>query len=217
MGIITNNLVTISGEIVSEFEFSHEVKGEKFYTAKLSSVRNSGIADVLTIMVSERLVSVKEEWTGRYAKIIGQIRSYNEHADGRARCILSIFAREFEEMEALPFMDFDNNVSFDGFICKPPVYRETPLGREICDIILAVNRAYGKSDYIPCITWGRNAVYASGLEVGTHISLEGRFQSREYKKRISDEEYETRTAYEVSANTIEVIWETEDIINENSN
>lgn len=207
---IENNQATLSGEIVSNFEFSHEVYGEGFYTAMLASERKSGQKDIIPVMVSERLVDVKADWEERFAKVYGQFRSYNKHDGEKNRLILSVFAREFEEFEPPEIVENKNQIFLDGHICKPPIYRKTPLGREIADILLAVNRPYGKSDYIPTICWGRNAVYASSLEVGTRLQIDGRIQSREYQKRISDNEYETRTAYEVSASKLAVVEETEE-------
>ena len=205
---IKNNQVTLIGEIVSNFEFSHELYGEGFYTAMLASERTSGQKDIIPIMVSDRLVDTGADWTGRFVKVLGQFRSYNKHEGERNRLILSVFAREFEEFEELPFSDnYSNHISLDGYICKKPTYRETPLGREIADILLAVNRQYGKSDYIPCIAWGRNARFASGLEVGTRLQIEGRIQSREYQKKISEDEVEKRVAYEVSVSKLEYVQE----------
>lgn len=202
---IENNKVTLSGEIASNFEFSHEVYGEGFYTAMLANERTSGQKDVVPIMVSERLVDTGADWKGRFIKVSGQFRSCNKHDGERSRLVLSVFVREFEEFEEMPFSDnHSNHISLDGYICKQPIYRKTPLGREIADILLAVNRPYGKSDYIPTICWGRNARFASKLEIGTRLHIEGRIQSREYQKRISDDEYETRVAYEVSASRLEV-------------
>lgn len=209
--IIKNNRVIISGEIVSDFAFSHEVFGEKFYTAYLSTDRTSGAADIILFMVSDRLVDVSANWVGQSVRICGQFRSYNKHEGEKSRLLLSVFAREFEVREdngEVRLYD-ENFISLDGYVCKAPNYRQTPLGREIADLLLAVNRPYGKSDYIPCICWGRNARFAGQLEVGTRIAIEGRIQSREYEKRISDMEVETRTAYEVSASKINVIEETE--------
>lgn len=209
-----NNKVTLSGEIVRNFEFNHECYGEGFYTAMLASERESGAKDIIPIMASERLVDVKEEWIGRFVRVSGRFRSYNKHEGGRSHLELSVFAREFEEIEfehEEPGSGHDeNHIFLDGFVCKPPIYRKTPLGREIADILLAVNRPYGKSDYIPCIAWGRNARFASGLEVGTRLQIEGRIQSREYQKQISDDEYETRTAYEVSVSKLTVVEEMEE-------
>lgn len=207
-----NNKVTLSGEIVSNFGFSHEVYGEGFYTAMLASERLSGQKDIIPIMVSERLVDVKAEWIGRFARISGQFRSYNKHENRRRHLELSVFVSGFEDItdERGFGLEDKNFIFFDGYICKKPTYRKTPLGREIADILLAVNRPYGKSDYMPCIAWGRNAVYASSLEVGTRLQIDGRIQSREYQKRISDDKYETRTAYEVSISKLTVVEETEE-------
>lgn len=209
-----NNKATLSGEIVSNFEFSHEVYGEGFYISMILAERTSIKKDIIPIMVSERIVDVKSEWKGRFVKISGQFRSYNKHEGENNHLILSVFAREFEEIEfehEEPGSGNDENQIFlDGYICKPPVYRKTLLGREIADILLAVNRSYGKSDYTPCIAWGRNARFADSLDVGTRLQIDGRIQSREYQKRISDNEVETRTAYEVSISKMEVVEETEE-------
>lgn len=209
-----NNKVTLNGEIVRNFEFSHEVYGEGFYTAMLESERLSEVKDIIPIMVSERLVDVRADWTGRFVRVLGQFRSYNKHKGNKNHLILSVFVREFAknefEHEEPGSGNDENDISLDGYICKPPTCRKTPLGREIADILLAVNRPYGKSDYIPCIAWGRNAVYASGLEVGTRLQVEGRIQSREYQKQIEDGVYETRTAYEVSVSKMTVVEETEE-------
>lgn len=206
---IKNNQVTLSGEIASNFEFSHEVYGEGFYIAMLASERLSGKKDIIPIMVSERLADTGADWIGRFVKVSGQFRSYNKNEGGRNRLVLSVFVREFEEAEfehEEPGSGNDeNHIPIDGYICKLPTYRKTPFGREIADILLAVNRSYGKSDYIPCIAWGRNAVYAGDLEVGTRLQIEGRIQSREYQKRISETESETRVAYEVSISKMETV------------
>lgn len=201
-----NNKVTLSGEIVSNFEFDHEVYGDEFYTVMLASERLSGTKDTIPIMVSERLVDVKVEWEGRFVEVSGQFRSYNKHEGERNHLILSVFAREFEDItDERDFgLEDENFISLDGYICKKPIYRKTPLGREIADILLAVNRQYGKTDYIPCIAWGRNAIFAGKLEVGTRLQIEGRIQSREYQKRISETESEKRVAYEVSVSRLEV-------------
>jgi len=208
------NVVTISGEIISDFSFNHEKCGEGFYTALISIERKSRVKDVLPIMVSERITDVKREWKGRHVEIIGQFRSYNKRTESGNRLMLHIFARKFItdtfEKEEPGIGKDENRIYLDGFICKQPSYRETPLGREITDILLAVNRQYGRSDYIPCVAWGRNARFAENLQVGDHISIEGRIQSREYKKKISDDEFEERIAYEVSTNKIEILEEKED-------
>lgn len=206
---IENNKVTLSGEIVSNFKFSHEVFGEGFYTAMLASERLSGKKDIIPIMVSERLIDASKDWTGEIFHVVGQFRSYNRHEEEKNRLILSVFARYIEVLsEEKPL----NNISLDGYICKPPIYRKTPLGREIADILLAVNRPYGKSDYIPCIAWGRNAIFASGLEVSTRLQIFGRIQSRIYHKKMESGEPDPieRTAYEVSASKLTVVEETEE-------
>lgn len=209
---IKNNQVTLSGEIVSNFEFSHEVYGEGFYTAMIASERTSGQKDIVPIVASERIVDAREDWMGRFVKVSGQFRSYNKREGDKNRLVLSVFVREFEDItEVQEEFEFrhDNDIFLDGYICKQPTYRKTPLGREISDFLIAVNRPYGKSDYIPCICWGRNAVYVGDLEVGTRLKIEGRIQSREYQKRISDDEYETRVAYEVSVSKMGTVKETE--------
>ncbi len=204
-----NNKVTLSGEIVSNFEFSHEVYGEGFYTTMLASERTSRQKDIIPIMTSERIVDVKADWAGRFVKVSGQFRSYSKHDGERSHLQLSVFVREFEEIEfeheEPGSRNDENRISFDGYICKPPTYRKTPLGREIADILLAVNRPYGKSDYVPCIAWGRNARFTDSLEVGTRLQINGRIQSRECQKRISGDEYEMRIAYEVSISRLEVV------------
>lgn len=209
-----NNKVTLSGEIVSNFEFEYEVFGEGFYTAMLASERTSGQKDIIPIMVSERLVDVKADWIGRFVKVSGQFRSYNKHEGEKNRLVLSVFVREFEEIEfeyQEPGSGNDeNHISLDGYICKQPICRKTKIGREIADILLAANRKYGKTDYMPTIFWGRNARFASGLGIGTRLRIDGRIQSREYRKRISGDEFETRTAYEVNASKLMVVEETEE-------
>lgn len=204
--VIENNRVCIIGEIVSEFTFSHEVFGEGFYIANVSVNRLSDMVDVIPLMISERLIDVTKDYRGMKIEVAGQFRSYNRHEGTKNKLVLSIFVRElrFLEDDEMPEEQSKSNQIFlDGYVCKPPIYRKTPLGREIADILVAVNRPYGKSDYIPCIAWGRNARFAGGLEVGEHIQIQGRFQSREYTKKISDNEIETRVAYEVSVSKID--------------
>ena len=202
--VIINNQVTIMGEIVSEFTFSHEVYGEGFYMLEVSVNRLSDMADTIPLMISERLIDVTADYRGKIIEAIGQFRSYNRHEDNKNKLMLSIFVREFQFATELKEQSKTNQIYLDGFICKPPVYRRTPLGREIADLLIAVNRPYGKSDYIPCISWGRNARFASTFEVGEHINIWGRVQSREYNKKISEEECEKRIAYEVSISKIEL-------------
>ena len=201
--IIENNQVTIMGKVATEFSFSHEVFGEGFYMVEVEVKRLSNSEDRIPLMISERLIDVTQDYTGESIMVHGQFRSYNRHEEQKNRLVLSVFVREISFMEEEPDGTKTNSIWLDGYICKEPIYRKTPLGREIADLLLAVNRPYGKSDYIPCICWGRNARYASGFEVGEHVQLLGRIQSREYVKRISDTETEKRVAYEVSVSKLE--------------
>ena len=203
--IIENNQVTIMGKVATEFSFSHEVFGEGFYMLEVVVNRLSHMEDRIPLMVSERLVDVKESYRGKIVEVHGQFRSYNKHEESRNRLILSVFVREFAFVGEEGTMTKPNSIYLDGYICKPPVYRMTPLGREIADLLMAVNRPYGKSDYLPCICWGRNARYASAFEVGGHVLIWGRIQSREYMKRISENETEKRIAYEVSVSKLEYV------------
>ena len=201
--IIENNQVTIMGEIVSEFVFSHEVFGEGFYMVDVSVKRLSNSEDKIPVMISERLIDVTQNYIGEFVAISGQFRSYNKHDEMKNRLVLSVFAREVEFIDEELDGAKTNNIMLDGYICKLPVYRKTPLGREIADLLIAVNRPYGKSDYIPCICWGRNARFASAFEVGNHVQVFGRIQSREYVKKLTDTTTEKRTAYEVSVSKLE--------------
>ena len=203
--IIENNQVSIMGEVVSTFTFSHEVFGEGFYMLSVSVKRLSESCDVIPLMISERLIDVNEDYRGAYIRATGQFRSYNRHEEKKNRLVLSVFVRELEFTEEELENSKTNQIFLDGYICKPPVYRKTPLGREIADILLAVNRPYGKSDYIPCICWGRNARFASGFEVGGHTQIWGRIQSREYMKKIDEEESEKRVAYEIFVSKLEYL------------
>ena len=198
-----NNKVSVIGTIVSDFTFSHEVFGEGFYLLDLSVSRLSEQADVIPLMISERLIDVTRDYRGCTIEAIGQFRSYNRHEGSKNRLVLSVFVREVRFMEEFTDYTKTNQIFLDGYICKEPIYRKTPLGREIADLLVAVNRPYGKSDYIPCIAWGRNARYASGFAVGTRILIWGRVQSREYTKRLSETECEKRVAYEVSVSKLE--------------
>ena len=201
--LFENNQVTMIGEIVSEFEFSHEVYGEGFYLVDISVSRLSDSVDYIPLMVSERLVDVTQSYIGETISVSGQFRSYNRHEEKKNRLILSVFVRELEFVDEIEDDIKSNQIYLDGYICKEPIYRKTPLGREIADLLVAVNRSYGKSDYIPCICWGRNARYASSFEVGSHVEVYGRIQSREYQKRISENQLIKRVAYEVSVNKLE--------------
>lgn len=201
--IIENNQVTIMGEVVSVFTFSHEVFGEGFYMVDVSVKRLSNSEDRIPVMISERLIDVSQDYTGEFLMISGQFRSYNRHEEQRNRLVLSVFAREVEFIEEELDGAKTNHILLDGYICKLPIYRKTPLGREIADLLLAVNRPYGKSDYIPCICWGRNARFASTFQVGEHVQILGRIQSREYVKKLTETETEKRVAYEVSVGKLE--------------
>jgi len=203
--VIENNKVSIVGEIVSDFRYSHEVFGEGFYLVDISVDRLSELTDTIPLMVSERLVDVTESCIGSLVEVSGQFRSYNKHEGEKNRLVLSIFVREWDEVEENPDAGRTNQIFLDGYVCKNPIYRKTPLGREIADLLIAVNRPYGKSDYIPCIAWGRNARYASSFEIGSRIQIWGRVQSREYIKRINEEESEKHVAYEVSVSKLEYV------------
>ena len=203
--VIENNQVVIMGEIVSDFSFSHEIFGEGFYMVEVKVERLSDSSDIIPLMVSERLIDVKADYRGQLIMVTGQFRSYNRHEERKNRLVLSVFAREIEFVDEIEESAKTNQIYLDGYICKEPVYRKTPLGREIADLLLAVNRPYGKSDYIPCICWGRNARYASAFEVGEHVQIIGRIQSRTYIKKLSDTLTEERTAYEVSVSKLECV------------
>ena len=203
--VIENNQVTIMGEVVSDFAFSHEIFGEGFYMVDVEVPRLSESSDIIPVMISERLIDVNEDYKGRNLCITGQFRSYNRHEEKKNKLVLSVFAREIEFVDVIEESSKTNQIYLDGYICKEPIYRKTPLGREIADLLLAVNRPYGKSDYIPCICWGRNARFANSFEVGTRCSIWGRIQSREYMKKISDEMVEKRVAYEVSVNKLDLV------------
>ncbi|MBS6464495.1 MAG: single-stranded DNA-binding protein [Firmicutes bacterium] len=190
-----NNRVYLNGEIVSEAAFSHEVYGEGFYEMSVLVKRLSGQADILPVTISERLIQDKQLGIGSEISAIGQFRSYNKLVDGKSKLMLTVFVRELLEGEA---QKNPNSIVLSGYICKQPVYRTTPFNREIADLLVAVNRSYNKSDYIPCIAWGRNARFVKNLAVGERIALSGRIQSREYQKKFSETDVRILTAYEVS-------------------
>ena len=205
--ILGNNQVNVYGEVVSTFSYSHEVYGEGFYMLQLSVKRLSKVYDIIPLMISERLIDVTKDYRGCYLEASGQFRSYNRHEENRNRLVLSVFVRDVHIDDEEQGSEKPNYIFLDGYLCKPPVYRKTPLGREIADLLLAVNRPYGKSDYIPCICWGRNARYASNFDVGEHVRIFGRIQSREYVKKLSETQTETRIAYEVSVSKLECVEE----------
>ena len=194
-----NNRVFLMGEIVSEATFSHEVYGEGFYELFVRVMRLSGQADILPVTISERLIEGNDLKVGSRICALGQFRSYNKLEGGRSRLMLTVFVRELAEESAARN---PNSIVLSGYICKPPVYCTTPFNREIADLLIAVNRAYNKSDYIPCIAWGRNARFVQNLKVGDRVALSGRIQSREYVKRLSETQSVTMTAYEVSVSKL---------------
>jgi single-stranded DNA-binding protein len=194
-----NNKVYVAGEIVSDAKFSHEVYGEGFYEFFVQVLRLSGQADILPVTLSERLIQGAMLSKGKTIFAVGQFRSYNKIENGKSRLMLTVFVREL--LEELPDKN-PNSILLSGYICKPPVYRTTPFNREIADVLVAVNRAYNKSDYIPCIAWGRNARFVKNLTVGDKIAISGRIQSREYQKKLSETEIKTMTAYEVSVSKL---------------
>ncbi|MCL1845817.1 MAG: single-stranded DNA-binding protein [Defluviitaleaceae bacterium] len=206
-----NNIIDIGGRICSEFSFSHEIYGEGFWRFDVEIGRLSGHNDVLPVTVSERIVERDKMHPGAAVRISGQIRSYNNYveADRKNKLVLTVFARDVEILSDVP-QSQPNEVFLDGYLCKPAIYRTTPFGREISDLLVAVNRSYNKSDYIPCITWGRNARFAGKLEVGDHIRLWGRMQSRQYQKKLSEDNILEKTAYEVSVAKIELADEESD-------
>ena len=201
--ILENNQVSIVGEIISDFQYSHEVYGEGFYMVEVAVSRLSNFSDYIPLMISERLIDTSQSYIGQKVYVTGQFRSYNRHEELKNRLVLSVFVREIEFIEEETEEMKSNQILLDGYICKDPIYRKTPLGREIADLLVVVNRSYGKSDYIPCICWGRNARFAARFEVGVHVQIWGRIQSREYVKRLNEDEVEKRTAYEVSVSKIE--------------
>ena len=203
--LLENNNVELVGEIFSDFRFSHEVYGERFYLVDVAVKRMSETIDYLPLLISEYLIDVNTNHIGEIIHVTGQFRSYNRHEELKNRLVLSVFVLEIEFIEEETDEMKSNQIILDGYICKDPIYRKTPLGREIADLLVAVNRSYSKSDYIPCICWSRNARHASGLPLGTHLKINGRVQSRDYIKHHSNGEEEERRAYEVSASRIEVI------------
>jgi len=204
-----NNFIDIGGRIMTEFMFSHEIYGEGFYRFDVEVDRLSGNSDILPVTVSERIVDRDKMIPNTSIRILGQIRSYNNYveADRKNKLVLTIFARDIELLSTKPDSS-PNDVFLDGYLCKPAIYRTTPFGREIADLLIAVNRSYNKSDYIPCIAWGRNARYAGKLEVGHHVRLWGRMQSRQYQKKLDENNILEKTAYEVSVSKIEIIEDT---------
>jgi len=214
---LENNYLTLVGRVTGEKKFSHEIYGERFFIFNLSIARLSGNADIIPITVSERLITDEMLQEGKKILVKGQFRSYNSYENERNKLILTVFAKDVIEVEEneedsdiVKKESITNEVVLIGFICKKPIYRQTPFGREIADILLAVNRAYNKSDYIPCIAWGRNARFSQNLEVGTKVKVVGRVQSREYEKKYEDGTSEVKVAYEVSIGSLEIVEENEE-------
>lgn len=201
--VIENNMVTLLGKVTGEKEFSHEIYGEGFYSYFIKVPRLSNITDILPLTISERLLVDTNLTEGDMVKVEGQLRSYNKFIDGNNRLILTIFVREIEKTDSSKQVKNPNQIMLEGYICKQPGYRETPFGREITDLLIAVNRPYNKSDYIPCIAWGRNARFSSKLQVGDQIKTWGRIQSRQYQKKYNDGKVVEKVAYEVSVSKME--------------
>ena len=209
---LENNHLVLIGTIISGKRISHEIYGEKFYIFDLEVPRLSEITDKIPVTISERLLTEFDLTIGKKVMIEGQFRSYNSYENEKSRLVLTVFAKDIslyeekeEENEENKKDIVSNEVTLIGYICKQPIYRQTPFGREISDILLAVNRAYNKSDYIPCIAWGRNARFCQNIQVGTRVKITGRVQSREYEKKYEDGTVEKRIAYEVSVISLEIV------------
>ena len=200
-----NNYLVLIRKIISDKTFSHEIYGESFYVFNLEVPRLSGNEDIIPITISERLIANFDLTIGRKVVIEGQFRSYNSYENEKNRLVLTVFAKDIIDYKEEQEENVSNEVVLNGYVCKKPIYRKTPFGREISDILLAVNRAYNKSDYIPCIAWGRNARFCENMEVGTEVKIVGRVQSRTYEKKFEDGRTEQRVAYEVSIGSLEVI------------
>lgn len=200
---LATNTVAITGKVGSELIFSHKSYGEDFYSFYLESDRKSGYSDIIPVIVSERLIFDMNIKTDDIISVEGQLRTYNKVEEGKNKLHITVFTKDIKKISDIKDFKADNKISLEGFVCKKPLYRLSPLGREICDLMLAVNRSYNKSDYIPCIAWGRNAKYTGNLEIGSKVKINGRIQSREYKKKIDEGDFETRTALEVSILKIE--------------
>lgn len=216
---LENNYITLVGKVTGEKKLSHEIYGEKFYVFNLEIPRLSGNSDIIPVTISERIINDDTLVEGKKLLVKGQFRSYNSYVNEKNKLILTVFAKDIvevteneveEENEMVKKDVVTNEVVLIGYICKKPIYRQTPFGREIADILLAVNRAYNKSDYIPCIAWGRNARFCQTIDVGVQVKIVGRVQSRTYEKKFEDGTVETRVAYEVSIGSLEVINENKD-------
>ena len=193
-----HNQVNLCGVLAELPAFSHEHRGRRFYRFPLEVERLSGAVDILPVLVPENVLCAMDLSGGDMLEVSGQIRTFNNKTDTGRRLVISVYAERLASCQGEP----ENDILLTGAICKEPVYRQTPLGREICDVMLAVNRPYHRADYIPCIFWGRLANLVRECPVGQLLQLTGRLQSREYLK-VLGEESERRTAYEVSAMTLE--------------
>lgn len=200
----TNNRAELRGIVEEEPVFSHEIFGEKFYLFILCSPRLSGVGDRIRVIVSERIMADCCIKKGFRLSVTGQFRSYNSCDGNASHLVLSVFAWDIAELCEEAYEGAANSLYLNGYVCKEPVYRTTPFGREICDILLAVNRTYNKSDYIPVIAWGRNARFLRHATVGSNIKVWGRIQSRTYQKRLDDDEMVEKTAYEVSVGRLQM-------------
>lgn len=196
--VYDNNQVKVAGKAVSGLRYSHDMYGEGFYFLDLAVERLSKNRDIIPLMVNERLIDVTKDYRETHIEINGQFHSYSCHEKNKTKLILYVFVREITIYETCQDVLNTNFIFLDGYVCKAPIYRKTPLGRDISDLLLAVNRPNGKSDYIPCISWGRNAILTGKFPIGSHLQIWGMIQSREYQKRITDSKAERRTAYEVS-------------------
>lgn len=194
----------LAGKVIRGPVFSHKTYGKAYYMVMLGILRKSGYEDKIRLMIPEALLGGRSPREGEFLEVSGQIRTYNKEMDGRSKLEVMVFVRDMRYRKH-EIARYENHVAIEGFICKPPIRRTSPLGREICDLMVAVNRMYNKSDYIPSIAWGRNAAWCENLDVGDKIRIEGRIQSREYKKYIEDGCLEIRTAYEVSVVRVEIV------------
>lgn len=194
------NHIRLCGTMDTPPVFSHENHGRRFYGFFLSVERLSGTLDRLRVLVDLELLNEADCAWGERVAVTGQVRSFNQITETGRHLVISVYAESLELTDEAP----DDQVTLTGTLCRDPVYRRTPLGREICDGMLAVNRTYRRTDYLPCIFWGRTARQIAGLTTGARITLTGRLQSREYTKVLPDGETETRTAYEISAVTAEL-------------
>lgn len=199
-----NNTARLSGRVLKGPVFSHKTYGEAFYLIMLGIFRKSGYEDRIRLILSEKLMGGRSPREGELMAVSGQIRTYNREVEGRSKLEVTVFVREMEYRPEEGF-EYTNAIEIEGFICKDPVRRTSPLGREICDLMIAVNRLYNKSDYIPSIAWGRNAAYGESLRVGDKVSVEGRIQSRDYRKFTEEGYLVTKTAYEVSVTRLEMV------------